>query len=240
MRIARVLINHLVHRLDNAIIYTLCESRNIDCNDRPQALNLRGLPESILSAGILNGQNVDIELVERARKGDADAFGILVMHYQRLLTVIAFEILGDTGRTEDVVQEAFLSAWKSLPQYRGDASFKNWLCRILLNKTYSALRWGRLRRWLSLDQPSGVPWTETLEDTAPDADPERIRLREEHSTAVRQAVSGLPLQQKTAVILRSNGLDVAEVARTMGVAEGTVKAHLHRARARLSSVMGGT
>lgn len=135
---------------------------------------------------------------------------------------------------------SFLAAWKFLPKYRGEASFKNWLCRILLNKAYSALRWGRLRQWLSLDQSSGVPWSEVLEDTAPDADPERLRLREERSAAVRAAVSGLPLQQRTAVALRANGLEVTEVARTMGVAEGTVKAHLHQARTRLSSVMEGT
>ncbi|MBI5884430.1 MAG: sigma-70 family RNA polymerase sigma factor [Elusimicrobia bacterium] len=188
----------------------------------------------------MSGHDFDAEIVERAAKGDAEAFGTLVAHYQRLLTGIAFGIVGDPGRTEDLVQEAFLAAWKGLPRYRGDASFKNWLCRILLNKTYSSLRWGRLRQWLSLDQASETPWAETLEDKASDADPERLHLREEHSAAVREAVAGLPLQQRTAVVLRSNGLDVAEVARTMGVAEGTVKAHLHGARAKLSSAMEKT
>ncbi|MBI4676495.1 MAG: sigma-70 family RNA polymerase sigma factor [Elusimicrobia bacterium] len=185
----------------------------------------------------MSDHDFDAEIVERARRGDAEAFGTLIAHYQRLLTSIAFGIVGDPGRTEDLVQEAFIAAWKALPRYRGDASFKNWLCRILLNKTYSTLRWGRLRRWLSLDQPSETPWAETIEDTAPDADPERLHLREERSAAVRETVAGLPLQQRTAVVLRASGLDVVEVARTMGVAEGTVKAHLHQARARLSSVM---
>ena len=187
----------------------------------------------------MSGQDIDAELVERARKGDAEAFGALITNYQRLLTGIAFGILADPGRAEDMVQEAFLAAWKSLPRYRGEASFKNWLCRILVNKAYSALRWERLRQWLSLDHSSssGTPWSELLEDTAPDADPERLGLRAERSAAVRAAVAGLPLQQRTAVALRANGLDVLEVARSMGVAEGTVKAHLHQARARLFSVM---
>ena len=180
----------------------------------------------------------EAELVARAAQGDAEAFGTLVGNYQRLLTGIAFGIVGDSAKTEDLVQEAFLSAWKALPGYRGEASFKNWLCRILVNKTYSSLRWGRLRQWLSLDQPSETPWAETLEDTGPEGNPESVHLREERSAAVRAAVAGLPLQQRTAVALRSNGMDVAEVARTMGVAEGTVKAHLHQARARLSSAMG--
>jgi RNA polymerase sigma-70 factor (ECF subfamily) len=185
----------------------------------------------------LSGQNSDADLVERARKGDTEAFGALVTCYQRLLTGIAFGIMADPGRAEDMVQEAFLAAWKSLPKYRGEASFKNWLCRILVNKSCSALRWQRLRQWLSLDHSCGTPWSEILEDTAPDADPQRLGLREERSAAVRAAVAGLPLQQRTAVALRANGLDVLEVARSMGVAEGTVKAHLHQARARLFSVM---
>ena len=188
----------------------------------------------------MSGQNTETDLVEQARKGDADAFGILISMHQRLLTNIAFEILGDLGRTEDVVQEAFMSAWKALPRYRGEASFKNWLCRILVNKTYSALRWGRLRQWLSLDDESGASLAENLKDASADADPERSQLRLEHSAAVRAAVAALPPQQKTAVALRSNGLEVAEVARVMGVAEGTVKAHLHQARARLSTTLEAT
>lgn len=181
----------------------------------------------------------DVELVERAREGDSGAFGVLIKRYQRLLMDIAFGILGDPGRTEDVVQESFLAAWQAIARYRGDASFKNWLCRILLNEAYSALRWGGLRRCLSLDQSSATPWEELLEDTSAEADPESGRLREERMAEVRRAVSALPLQQRTAVVLRSKGLDVAEVAQTMGVAEGTVKAHLHQARARLSALMGG-
>lgn len=191
-------------------------------------------------AGNLSEHDFEAELVARASKGDAEAFGTLVGHYQRLLTGIAFGIVGDSARTEDLVQEAFLAAWKALPGYRGEASFKNWLCRILLNKTYSSLRWGRLRQWLSLDTSSETPWAETLEDTGPEGNPESIQLRQERSAAVRAAVAGLPLQQRTAVVLRSNGLDVVEVARTMGVAEGTVKAHLHSARARLAAVAENT
>ncbi|MBI5622212.1 MAG: sigma-70 family RNA polymerase sigma factor [Elusimicrobia bacterium] len=185
----------------------------------------------------MSDHDFDAEIVERARKGDAEAFGTLVSHYQRLLTSIAFGIMGDPGKTEDLVQDAFLAAWQSLPKYRGDASFKNWLCRILVNKAYSALRWGRLRNWLSLDQPEGREWVEVLQDDSPEADPERAKLRLERSHAVREAVACLPLQQRTAVALRSTGLDVAEVAKAMGVAEGTVKAHLHQARSRLAAML---
>ncbi|MBI5241873.1 MAG: RNA polymerase sigma factor [Elusimicrobia bacterium] len=181
----------------------------------------------------MSDHDLDAELVERARQGDAEAFGTLVAQYQRLLTSVAFGIAGDPGKTEDLVQDAFLAAWRALPQYRGEASFKNWLCRILVNKSYSALRWAGLRKWLSLDHPQAA----AVPDGSPEADPEGMRLRSERSQAVREAVAGLPPQQRTAVALRASGLDVAEVARAMGVAEGTVKAHLHQARARLAEVL---
>ncbi len=186
----------------------------------------------------MNETAADAALVERVRQGDADAFADLVRQHQRLLTGIAFGIVGDSGNTEELVQESFLAAWKSIYKFRGEASFKNWLCRILLNKARSRLRWERLRRLVSLDQPSSTPWVEMLEDKGSDADPEGLRLRDERSRAVRAAVADLPLQQRTAVILRANGLDVAEVARTMSVAEGTIKAHLHHARARLAAALG--
>ncbi|MFH1724039.1 MAG: sigma-70 family RNA polymerase sigma factor [Elusimicrobiota bacterium] len=187
-------------------------------------------------------QDPDQELVERAKRGDTQAFGALVERYQRLLTALAFGMLRDEGKTEDVVQEAFISAWKSLPGFRGAAKFRNWLCRILLNKARSALRWGRLRRWISLDEPSGEKERALegrLTDESAEADPEGSSLREEHGRAVRDAVAAMPLRQRTAVLLRSGGLDVSEVAEAMGLAEGTVKAHLHQARLRLEKVLGG-
>lgn len=182
-------------------------------------------------------QDPDSDLVERARQGDSAAFSALVANHQRLLTSLALGMLKDEGRAEDAVQEAFLSAWRALGSYRGEARFRNWLCRILVNKAASMLRWGRLRQWLSLDEAAGKTLGETLPDPSADASPEQAGLQEEHSRAVREAVAALPLQQRTAVLLRANGLDVAEVAQTMGVAEGTVKAHLHQARSKLAVFM---
>jgi len=188
--------------------------------------------------GAMSDQDQDAELIERARQGDAEAFGALVTRHQRILTSVASGLLNDKGNTEDVVQDAILSAWKAFDGYRGEAQFKNWLCRIVVNKAYSAMRWGRLRSWLSLDSVSGAAVAETLTDASADAEPEQQVLREERAEAIRRAVAALPLQQKTAVLLRANGLGVIEVAESMGVAEGTVKAHLHQARARLAAALG--
>lgn len=186
----------------------------------------------------MSDQELEAALLERARGGDAEAFNGLVWRYQRLLLSVALGLLEDQGRAEDAVQEAFLSAWTALPRYRGEASFRTWLCRILVNKALSARRWGRLRRWLSLDHPAADALKETLEDREPGADPEAARLQEERSAAVRAALASLPAQQRAAVLLRSSGLSVVEVAEAMSVAEGTIKAHLHAARARLSAALG--
>jgi len=187
----------------------------------------------------LSEQDLDSELVERARQGDATAFGALVTRYQRLLTSLAYGILENQARTEDAVQEAFATAWRTLPGFRAEGRFRNWLCRIAVNKACSALRWGRLRSWLSLDAGPGEGWGETLRDESSGSDPERVQLEDERSRAVREAVASLPLQQRTAVLLRSEGLDVMEVAQAMDVAEGTVKAHLYHARARLAEALEG-
>jgi RNA polymerase sigma-70 factor (ECF subfamily) len=180
----------------------------------------------------------EADLVRRARSGDTEAFNALVAANQKIMLSVAMGILQDSGRADEAVQDAFVSAWKSLSAYRGEASFRNWLCRIAVNKSYSILRWGRLRRWLSLDQTAERDWSETLVDSSADADPERQTLQDERSGLIRAAVAGLPLQERTAVTLRANGLDVLDIARAMNVAEGTVKAHLHHARAHLSKILG--
>lgn len=182
----------------------------------------------------------DGPLVSRARDGDSEAFEELVRRHQRLVTSVVSGMMQDTAKTEDVVQDAFLAAWKGLSGFRGAASFKNWLCRIAVNKANSALRWNSLRRWVRLDQPRGRSereWIETLRDTAAEAEPERVSLQREQALLVRGIIAQLPLQQRTAVLLRGNGLSVEETAKSMGVAEGTVKAHLHHARERFNKAL---
>jgi len=133
-------------------------------------------------------QDPDRVLVEQARQGDTQAFGVLVERYQRLLAAIALGLLGDESKVEDVVQDAFVSAWKSLPGFRGEAKFRNWLCTILLNHARSTLRWSRLRRWISLSSPSGegkVGLEERLQDHSSAANPERGIMDMERAKAVR-------------------------------------------------------
>ena len=178
----------------------------------------------------------DAELVSQARLGDEEAFGTLMERHQRLLTALAFGMTHDEARSEDIVQDAFVAAWQALPKFRGDSKFRNWMCRIALNKARSALRWSSLRRMVRIDVPLGEAqraWVESLQDPGLDADPQAAAVHNETDFAIRRAIAELPLQQRTAILLRANGMSVKEVAAAMEIAEGTVKATLHQARQKL-------
>jgi len=184
----------------------------------------------------------DGDLVAQARLGDEEAFGSLIERHQRLLTSLAFAMTHDEAKSEDIVQDAFVSAWRALPKFRGDAKFRNWLCRILVNKTHSAMRWDRLRRFVRLDASADEArrsWVESLRDPALEANPEGGALSAEHDAAVRRGIAELPLRQRTAALMRAAGMELKEIAQAMGVAEGTVKAHLHAVRRKLEPLAGG-
>jgi RNA polymerase sigma-70 factor (ECF subfamily) len=183
----------------------------------------------------------DAELVSRARLGDEDAFGELIERHQRLLTGLAYGMTHDEARSEDLVQDAFVSAWRALPKFRGAARFRNWLCRILYNKVRSAMRWSALRRFVRLESSAdeaGRSWAEALADPSLEGDPQGGALRAETDAAIRGAIAALPFRQRSVVLMRANGLGLREIADAMGVAEGTVKAHLHHARQKLEPFAG--
>lgn len=184
----------------------------------------------------IKSSDPDGELVSQAQLGNEGAFGTLMERHQRLLIALTFGMTHDEARSEDIVQDAFVAAWRALPKYRGESNFRNWIVRIALNKTRSALRWSRLRRWVRLDAPleeSQRSWVESIQDPASDADPALSAIKTEMDAAIRRAIAQLPLQQRTAILLRANGMSVKEIALSMQIAEGTIKAHLHAARQKL-------
>jgi len=183
----------------------------------------------------------DAELVSQARLGDTAAFSALIDRHQDLLLGLALSVLHDRQKAEDAVQDALVSAWKGLPKYRAEARFRNWLCRILLNKTRSELRWSSIRRWIRLDAPlseTQQTWIDTVPDAEPGADPQAAAVQAERDKNIRAAVASLPEKQRIAVTLRAEGMSLIEIAASMDVAEGTVKAHLHAARGKIDASMG--
>lgn len=175
-------------------------------------------------------------MVERAREGELDAFNLLVERYERPLYNLCLRMLSSPQSAEDATQEAFISAYRSLKSFRG-GSFKSWLFRIGSNACYDEMRRQRSRPSRSLDAPIGED-ERTIEvaDNAPT--PEESAQNVELRDVLREAIAGLPRDQRLAIILRDvQGLDYEEIAEATNASLGTVKSRINRARSRLRKVL---
>jgi RNA polymerase sigma-70 factor (ECF subfamily) len=192
----------------------------------------------------MSDRDLDLQLVERVRQGDQRAFGILVEKYQRKLMRLLSRMVRDQHEVEDIAQEAFIKAYRALPQFRGDAAFYTWLYRIAVNtaKNYLSSR-NRSMPTVS-DQAMN-------DDDEPDerlvahdiATPETELLSKQVAIAVNQAVDALPEELRQAITLREiEGMSYEEIADTMACPIGTVRSRIFRAReaiaAKLRPILG--
>ena len=172
--------------------------------------------------------DVDRLVVARARRGDHRAFAQIVDHYDHRLRGLAFRLLGDRDRMDDVLQEAYVKAFRSLPRFKGESALGTWLYRIVYNACLDDLR--SRKATVSLDR-----------DDAPDpADsrpgPADVAVARGDLAA---ALDTLPPDQRAAVLLvDAYGLDYGEAADVLGVAAGTIGSRLSRARTALRTVLG--
>ena len=168
------------------------------------------------------------ELVERAQRGDADAYGQIVQAYQGIAFRIAYVIAGDATDAEDSAQEGFVKAYRALGRFRTDAPFRPWLLQIVANEARnrrrSTGRRARLAVRASAQEPSG--------DAAPS--PEGEVLDAERRTLLLAEVNTLREEERLVIALRYFlDLSEAETAAALGIRVGTVKSRLSRALARL-------
>lgn len=168
--------------------------------------------------------------IRAARQGDTVAFNHLVLTYQELAFNVALRLVGDPDTAADVTQDAFLSAYRHLDQFKG-GSFRSWLLRIVTNASYDVLRSRQHRTRESLD----VMVAETAFDVAdPGELPETVTLRRELAEKIEEGLATLPLDQRAVLVLYDlHGLSYDEVSQTLGINLGTVKSRLSRARGRL-------
>ncbi len=167
-------------------------------------------------------QRPEAALVALARDGDDDAFAALVRPHERRLWSVAANLLRDHSEAEDAVQETLLSAHRSLRAFRGEAAVSTWLTRICVRQCLDRLRFRKIRDQFRVIWPFG-PGEEPAVDPEPAAD-HGLRRR------IDEALARLPLRQRTVVVLRVfEEMTIPEIARAIGLAEGTVKAHLFRA-----------
>jgi RNA polymerase sigma-70 factor (ECF subfamily) len=173
---------------------------------------------------------VSRELLEACRRRDPGAFDELVELTNRQVYTLALRLVSDRHEAEDVAQEAYLRAYRSLRGFRGDARFETWLYRIVSNVAMTHLRRrGRFGDLLSEGQemPTEAPRSEPGEDSLED-------------TEVKRALSQLPHGQRVVVVLKDvYGFSCQEIADQVGVSEGAVKVRLHRARRRLKDLIYG-
>lgn len=169
--------------------------------------------------------------LERARHGDARAFDSLARSHELALYAHVARIIGPGPDAEDVVQDAFISAWRSLASFQG-TSFRAWLFRIARNRAIDVFRARKRRAELPLDPPDDgegdVSWAEPVA-TGPTL--AEIAAGHETFAAVEAALARVPVEQRDALLLRDvEGFSYEEIASISAAEIGTVKSRIHRAR----------
>ena len=169
----------------------------------------------------------DAELVELARTGDAPAFEQLLRRHDGRMRGLAFRLTADRHGMDDVLQEAYLKAFRAMPRFKEGGDFGSWLYRITYNAGIDELR-KRKRSPVSTEDP--------IDPVSARPGPEAVVSASE---TVRGALAELPVDQRvTVVLVDGEGFDHREAAEILGVAPGTVASRLHRARAALRRHLG--
>jgi RNA polymerase sigma-70 factor (ECF subfamily) len=174
------------------------------------------------------------ELVERARVGDAEAFRVLVESHSRPIFRVVFRILGNEDLAEDVVQESFLKAYRSLPGFDRRSQFWSWLYRIAVNCAYDAMR--RERRRGPHTDLAADPGFDTLASEAPSAD--RLAASGDIRRAVGRELAAMSPRERAAFVLRHfEGRSILEIGELLGMREGAVKQAVFRAVGKLRKAL---
>jgi RNA polymerase sigma-70 factor (ECF subfamily) len=170
----------------------------------------------------------DEELVARAKTGDLDSFNQLVSRWERPIYALAYRTLGREEDARDVVQEAFLRAYRGLKGFKGEAKFSSWLYRITLNLCRD---WSRRERRAPIVQvPEGTDPVELADERVQTSESvEDLVARREMSEAVAKAMAELPEEQRTAIMLKEyHGLTFQEIAGMLDCPLSTVKTRLYQ------------
>jgi len=168
-------------------------------------------------------------LIERARRGDTEAFGELVWRYRDTVYTLAVRLVGP-DLAPDVTQEALIRAWRAMPRFRGHAALGTWLHRITVNTAWTMRKRAARHETAQLE--------ESIED--PGAGPEHAGVLVGVRADLRKALEQLTPGQRAVLVLRDvYGWTHAEVSRELGITQTTAKVRLHRARKRLRELLEG-
>ena len=187
-------------------------------------------PQSNSPDPMASDSTSDADYVRRLQRGETEAFEMLVRRHEKTIFNLVYRMLGDYDEAAEVSQEVFLSAYRAIGQFRGDANFSTWLYRIALNHTSTR------RKTLIRRQQRNV----AIEDTEPVRDlqpgPAEAMEKKEIRERVQRALNSLEPDDATVILLRDlQDIPYEEVARLLEIPVGTVKSRLHRARQALKS-----
>jgi RNA polymerase sigma-70 factor (ECF subfamily) len=178
----------------------------------------------------------DVQLVERAKRGDTRAFEMLVIKYQRRIERLIARMVRDVDLVQDIAQESFIRAYRALPQFRGDSAFYTWLYRIAVNTAKKALV--ELKRdplvmesALGGSQDDEDETSRVERELTDGATPEALLASKEIAETVNAAIEALSEDLRQAITLREiEGLSYEEIAEMMNCPIGTVRSRIFRAR----------
>ncbi|MGW5852039.1 RNA polymerase sigma factor [Streptomyces sp. NPDC055254] len=209
--------------------------RNRTSPSPPPGTGLPLRPDPVTAVGTAADRNSSGDLDDRvlavwACAGDEEAFAVLVRRHSGRLLALAQHLLGNRADAEDAVQEAFLSAWRQLPDFRHGASFGTWMYRIVTNRCLNVLR----------SPPHPLPLDTVSEPAAADtgSSPARVAETDAATAALVRALLELRPELRVCWVLRElHGLHYQEIAHVVGSSEQTVRGRLFRARRILMEAM---
>ncbi len=178
----------------------------------------------------------DIEIIRLILQGEKEKYRLLMEKYQPLVFRTCLGFVHNKDDADDLTQEVFIQAYKSLSSFKGEAAFSTWLYRIAVNASLNRIRQSRIKSILqyfkSFSGGEKDPEDKFLHD-APE-NPEEILIRQEYSGWLGKALDSLPENQRTAIVLsKYDDLPQKEIAEIMGISEGAVEALLQRAKKNL-------
>jgi RNA polymerase sigma-70 factor (ECF subfamily) len=184
----------------------------------------------------------DTLLVKAFQRGDKSSFDRLVRIHKRKIFNICYRFIGDFSEANDIAQETFIKAFRSIHQFRFEATFSTWLCRIAVNTCKNRLNSRSYRQekmWIRFGDGQEIRFPEYVKEAADPSPLQLDRLEiKESEVLLEKAIASLPPDQREVVVLRDiEGMSYEEIAAVTGVTIGTVKSRLSRGRTFLKNLV---